>query len=480
MAGPDQQMSYGHFVNGHHLIPSDGERTEVRAPVTGELIESVPVGSADQVDAAVRAARGALPAWRAAAPAERARLLRLIGDALIERADEIAAIESRNAGKPVADARAEVVASGDLFHFYSGVAMQRFGQQVPMPDGETVAYTVREPVGVVAAITPWNYPLVIAAGKVAAALCVGCTVVVKPAPETPLTTILLARLADEVGLPAGVLNVVAGDDRTGAALAEHRAVAKITFTGSTAAGRAVAGAAARIGRPVVMELGGKSPNIVFDDVDIPKVVERVLMAGLVNGGQECCGGARILVQETIFDEFCAAAAEWLQGLQVGPVGDRESDINPIISERQRQRVAGLVERALADGAEVLAVKAAPEQGYFYPPTILTSVHEDMEICQTEIFGPVLTIDTFTDEDDAIAKGNNTDYGLAAGVWTTDIGRALKCANGLEAGRMWVNSYLSETPSAPFGGMKDSGYGSEIGVEGALEFTATKAVYLQGL
>ena len=473
-------MSYGHFIDGQHIIPSDCDRMEVRAPVTGELIELVPVGSADQVDAAMRAAQRALPAWRGAAPAERARLLRLIGDALIERADEIAAIESRNAGKPLADARAEVVASGDLFHFYSGVAMQRFGQQVPMPDGETAAYTVREPVGVVAAITPWNYPLVIAAGKVAAALCVGCTVVVKPAPETPLTTILLARLADELGLPAGVLNVVAGDSCTGASLAEHPAVAKITFTGSTAAGRAVATAAAKNGRPVVMELGGKSPNIVFDDVDIPKVVERVLMAGLVNGGQECCGGARILVQETIFDEFCAAAAEWLQGLQVGPAGDRESDINPIISERQRRRVAGLVERALADGAQVLATKAAPEQGFFYPPTILTSVHEEMEICQTEIFGPVLTIDTFTDEDDAIAKGNNTVYGLAAGVWTADIGRALKCANGLQAGRMWVNSYLSETPSAAFGGMKDSGYGSEIGVEGALEFTAIKAVYLQGL
>jgi acyl-CoA reductase-like NAD-dependent aldehyde dehydrogenase len=475
-----EATAYGHFVGGAAVRGPAVKSIEVRDPVTGALIDQVPVGTERDVDEAVNAASAALKRWKRAAPEERARLLRRIGEELTARADEVALIESRNAGKSLANARDEVVAAAELFYFYSGVATQRYGLQVPMPDNDLLCYTIREPVGVVATITPWNYPLVIASGKIAAAMSVGCTVVAKPAPETPLTTILLARLAFDVGLPAGVLNVVAGDDRTGAALVRHHKVDKISFTGSTSAGRSVASAAAELGRPVVMELGGKSPNIVFDDVDVPAVVELVLMAGLTNGGQDCCSGSRILVQDSIADEFRKAAAAWLSQVRVGSSDGIDTDVNPIISERQRDRVSRLVDRALAEGAEILARREAPSEGFFYPPTILTGVESAMEICQTEIFGPVLTIETFTDADDAIAKGNNTAYGLAAGVWTSDIGRAIKCANELDAGRLWVNSYMTETPSAPWGGMKDSGYGSEMGAEGALEFTVTRVVYMQGL
>lgn len=466
-----------HFIDGADVPSESGGEIVVFNPVTGAVLDRVARGTAAEVDGAVESAAAALPSWRARPPAERAAALRAMGDALAAKADEFAAVEAANGGKTIPNARAEIDASVALLHFYAGVATQNFGRQVPMPDPESLCYTVHEPVGVVAAITPWNYPLQIAVGKIAAALCVGCAVVVKPAPETPLTTIMFARLAVEAGLPAGVLNVVLGDDKTGAALVIHPTIAKITFTGSTEAGRRIASAAGAVGHPVVMELGGKSPNIVFDDVDVDAAIEQILMAGLANSGQECCAGSRILVQDSIVGEFRAAAARWLGTVQIGP-GEVDAVVGPLISARQRERVGSLVERALADGAEVVAQAAAPENGFFYPPTILGSVNADMEICTEEIFGPVLTIDTFSDEDDAIAKGNATTYGLAAGVWTADVGRALRCVTRLEAGIVWVNSYLAGDEAAPFGGTKDSGFGREIGVEGALEFTTAKTVYLK--
>ena len=466
-----------HFINGVDQPGGAGERHPVHNPVTGQVLERVPTGRSEDVEAAVDAAAAAFPAWRDCPPAERAAVLRALAVALEEAVEAFASVEAANGGKTASAAREEIEACVGLLHFYAGVATQNFGRQVPMPDATTLCYTVHEPVGVVAAVTPWNYPLLIAVGKIAAALCVGCTVVVKPAPETPLTTIMFARLAVEAGLPPGVLNVVAGDATTGHALVVHPSVAKITFTGSTAAGRTIASAAGAVGHPVVMELGGKSPNIVFDDVDLDTSIEEILMGGLANSGQECCAGSRILVQESIAEEFAAAAARWLESVQVGP-GPGDAVVGPLISERQRARVSGLVERAVTDGATIVAQAPVPEEGFFFPPTILGGVRGDMEICTQEIFGPVLTIDTFADEDEAIAKGNATHYGLAAGVWTSDIGRALRCISRLEAGIVWVNSYLAGNEAAPFGGTKDSGFGREIGVEGALEFTNAKTVYLK--
>jgi len=466
----------GHFIAGEQR-DSDGAELEVFRPESGEVLTKVPVGNADDVSVAVESAASGFRAWAARPPAEKESLLAAVARRIEEQADELAELERANTGKRLDVARDEVLAAAGLFSFYAGYPSKAFGDRIPIADPNILCYTVLEPLGVIAAITPWNYPLMIVAGKVAAALAAGCSVVVKPAPETPLTALELARIVSDCGLPDGALNVITGDGSTGEALAGHPGIAKVSFTGSTATGRKVIVTAGANGRPSTLELGGKSPNLVFGDVDLEKSIEPILMGALTNAGQECCAGARVLVEASALDRFIELAAERIEALRVGS-GD-DSEIGPLISRRQHDRVAGFVERAIADGATVRARADAPEEGFFYPPTLLTEVQEELEICREEIFGPVLTVDSFESDEEALRMANATRYGLAAGVWTSSIDRSIRFARDLEAGIVWVNSYLAGDAAAPFGGGKDSGFGRELGVEGPRDFSQVKTVYTAG-
>ncbi len=471
----DMRIESDHFMAGERKAGVGNATLQLYSPATGEAIAAAPIGTPDEVAAAVTDAEDGLRAWSAFSAEEKERVLFAMATAIDAHGERLAEMESLNTGKSMGIAREEIAGAASVIRFYAGYPTKHHGAQIPTSDPGTLCYTIREPIGVVGAITPWNYPLVIAAGKVAGALAAGCSVVVKPAPETPLTTIELAAIGVDAGLPPGALNVVVGDGSTGAALSSDPRVGKLTFTGSTATGRKVLLAAAANGRPAIMELGGKSPNIVFADVDLPAAIDKIVMGAFANGGQECCAGARVLVEGSAFEEFVELARERIGSLRCGATDDDE--IGPLITERHLERVSGFVERALTDGAIVAGRGEIPEKGFFYPPTMLTNVTEEMEICRSEIFGPVLTVDRFEDEDDAIRMGNDTQYGLAAGIWTSSIGRSIRLARELDAGLVWVNSYLAGEAAAPFGGNKASGFGRELGLEGPEEFSQTKVVYV---
>ena len=453
-------------------MPPQAAQIEVIEPATEQVMAELPRAGADEVDAAVARAKAAFPAWRAVPPAERSALLRGLADAIAERAEDLATLEARNAGKPISDARDEIAMVVETFRYYAGAPERLLGETIPVAGG--VDLTFREPLGVVGLIVPWNFPLVIASWKVAPALAAGNTVVLKPAELTPLTALELEKIAPQAGLPEGVLNVVAGPGSVcGKRLVEHPDVAKIAFTGSTEVGRGIAeGAAATIKR-VTLELGGKSANVVFADADLEAAAASAPMAVFANAGQDCCARSRILVQRSAMGDFLSALESSVESLRVGDPLDEQTQIGPLISAGQRETVASYV----PDDAPVAIRGSAPDgPGYWFPPTVLAPVDNSDRAAAEEIFGPVACVIPFDDEAEAIAIANDTIYGLSGSIWSENGARALRVARAMETGVISINSNTSVRVSTPFGGFKQSGVGRELGPDALEHYTEVKNVY----
>jgi acyl-CoA reductase-like NAD-dependent aldehyde dehydrogenase len=441
-------------------------------PATEQVMAEVPRAGADEVDAAVARAEAAFPAWRAVSPADRSALLQRIANALSEQGGELARLEARNVGKPIADARGEMEMVVQTFRYYAGAPERLLGQTIPVAGG--IDMTFREPLGVVGLIVPWNFPLAIASWKVAPALAAGNTIVLKPAELTPLTAIELERIALEAGLPAGVLNVVAGPGSAcGKRLVEHPDVSKIAFTGSTEVGREIARGAAGTIKRVTLELGGKSANVIFADADLEKAAAAAPLAMFANAGQDCCARSRILVERSAVDPFLAALDRAVQGMRVGDPLDEGTQMGPLISADQRETVASFV----PDGAPVVIRGNTPDgPGYWYPPTVLAPVSNRDRAAVEEIFGPVACVIPFTSEHEAIEIANDTVYGLSGSIWTRDGAKALRVARGIETGVLSINSNNSVRVTTPFGGFKQSGVGRELGPDALEHYTDVKNVF----
>ena len=441
-------------------------------PATEAVMAEIPRAGVEETNAAVARAHAAFPAWRAVAPADRATLLRRLADAIEVEAEALSTLEARNAGKPIGDARGEISMVVECFRYYAGAPERLLGKTIPVAGG--VDMTFREPLGVVGLITPWNFPLVIASWKVAPALAAGNTVVLKPAELTPLTAVELERIALEAGLPEGVLNVVAGPGSVcGQRLVEHPDVAKIAFTGSTAVGRRIAAGAAETIKRVTLELGGKSPNVVFADADLDAAAAAAPMAVFGNAGQDCCARSRILVQRDAVEDFLAALEPAVKGIRVGDPLAEETQMGPLISADQREAVAAYV----PEDAPVAIRGSAPEgPGFWFPPTVLAPVANSDPAAEEEIFGPVACVIPFADEAEAIALANETIYGLSGSVWTRDGARALRVARAMETGVISINSNTSVRVSTPFGGFKQSGVGRELGPDALEHYTDVKNVF----
>jgi betaine-aldehyde dehydrogenase len=439
-------------------------------PATAEPIVELEQAGVEETDAAVARARAAFPAWRAVAPQDRARLLRRLATLVEEHAEELARIESQNVGKPIAGARGEVGMVAEVFHFYAGAVDKHHGQTIPVAGG--VDMTFREPLGVVCLIVPWNFPLNISSWKLGPALACGNTVVLKPAELTPLSAVRLAELVLDAGIPEGVVNVVVGKGSVvGQRLVEHPDVAKIGFTGSTEVGRAVMeGAAATIKR-VTLELGGKSANVVFADADLERAAAAAPYAVFDNAGQDCCARSRILVERPVFDEFLDRLVRATAALRVGDPADEATEMGPLISAAHRETVASFL-----DGAEVVYRGEAPGGPGFWFPCVLVQATNDDRVAREEVFGPVAALIPFDGEDEAIRIANDTPYGLSGSIWSRDGGRALRVARALDTGVISINSNSSVRVSTPFGGMKQSGFGRELGMHGLDGYSEVKNVY----
>src|SRR6266496_716726 len=472
------------FINGQWTDAASGRTFETPNPATGETLARVAEGDAEDIDRAVRAARSAFDdgPWSKMTPSERGRLIWRIGDLILEHLDELAQLESLDNGKPFAVARAaDVTLAADMFHYMAGWATKIEGNTISLsvpyiPGANFHSYTLREPVGVVGQIIPWNFPLLMAAWKLAPALACGNTVVLKPAEQTPLTALRLAELIAEAGVPDGVVNVVSGFGETaGAALAAHLDVDKVAFTGSTEVGKLIANAASGNLKKVSLELGGKSPNIVFDDAD-PSAIEGAASAIFFNHGQCCVAGSRLFVQEDRFNEVVEGVAEIAKSIKLGPGIEPDTQMGPMVSDEQMRRVTGYVESGQAEGATALSGGGRyGDRGYFVEPTVLTNTRPDMQVVREEIFGPVVVAAPFSDLDEVAAVANDTPYGLGAGIWTKDISKAHALAKKIKAGSIYINCYNVFDAALPFGGYKQSGWGREMGHEVLEAYTEVKAV-----
>jgi len=474
---------HGLLIGGDEVGAASGERFDVMNPANGEAIATVPLAGAADVDAAVRAAREALPAWRSMPPAERADLLWRLGTRIRELEDEFAQIEALDNGKPLSELHiVDIPLCAELFRYYAGWVTKIEGQVGTPSFGSFHTYMRREPVGVVGAIIPWNFPLLMCGYKLGPSLAAGCTVVLKPAEQTPLSALRLAELVSEVGFPPGVVNVVTGfGEGAGGPLAAHHDVDKITFTGEHTTGQKILEASKGNLKRVSLELGGKSPSLVFDDADLDTAVAGTHGAVFWNQGQCCIAGARVFVHERIRDAFAERLVESARSIRLGSGLDPDTTMGPLVSSDQRERVTGYIESGRSEGAQLLlggdGVDESLAGGYFVSPTVFTDVSSEMKIMREEIFGPVAMVGTFSDEDEAIALANDTRFGLAAGIFTENVKRAHRVAAQVEAGTVWVNTYGMFDAAIPYGGFKLSGFGKELGREALDLYLQTKTVWV---
>jgi len=470
------------LINGEWVDSASGKTFQIFNPATGGVLTEVAEGDREDINRAVSAARAAFDGgpWRSMTPSERGRAIWKLADLIEQHADELALLETLDNGKPLTISRAvDIPFSADVIRYMAGWATKVEGTTIPIsaPGAQYFAYTLREPIGVVGQIIPWNFPLLMAAWKLGPALATGCTVVLKPAEQTPLTALKLGELIAEAGIPEGVVNIVPGYGETaGAALASHPDVDKVAFTGSTEVGKLILQAAAGNLKKVSLELGGKSPNVVFKDADLDQAIPGAASAIFFNHGQCCCAGSRLYIEQSVFDKVTEGVAEHAMKIKVGSGLDPTTEMGPLVSDEQLSRVCGYLESGASEGARALVGgKKIGDSGYFVEPTVLVDTKPQMKVVQEEIFGPVVVATPFKDPEEVLPVANDTIYGLAAGVWTRDISKAHRLAAELRAGTVWINCYNTFDAAMPFGGYKQSGWGREMGKEVLELYTEVKSV-----